>query len=588
MAQPHRRRALLLAAATTVVSALFVLPAQAGTCDASDDSADCDYTVTATDGTAIKVRVIKPSGSGTFPAVIIKGGTGANRCSNMDFMSRQQLAAAGYVVIGMTTRGMPGRQEANGMDEEGNYDGGDCPGNDDAADLADSVNDSGADWYGPTDVADVSNVIDWAKTYSNGGVSVDSAKIGFVGHSHDAGLAYFLAKQDADVKAVVAVSGLSMGLKGDGIAQVSNKPTAAAIGHSMNFTPFAIGASLNYDPAVIDAMNRWSRARYLRTTPDSGTTNWHNARTAVDDNSTIDIAGDITTPFFVSHGWMDDSISPENAIQAFNKLPTGNKYLYLGACNGHKSPCASNNASYLRGKVIGFYDKHLKSGSSIGGPIFNAIPPVNTASDSWTVAESTSTSYPPSASTYSLDLPLCASGTFCGSPTGSDTVVSPQRFSALEDYCLATAGIEGHEVPTLASEFETYTSAEFDADTKTLSVEANLWVQSTTDRIQVALVVQDVAPNGTVTSLARTAQELVVPVSYGQSANTPVNFVFRPMTRAWTFAGKVGGVANTGHKLRVLISSNAKPFYAVEPDNATYTILHSSTYPSKVVLKYTT
>jgi predicted acyl esterase len=586
MPQPHRRRALLLATASALVTGVFAAaPAHAGTCDAADDSADCDYTVTATDGTTIQVRVIKPNTTGTFPAVIIKGGTGANRCSNMDFASRQQLAAAGYVVIGMTTRGMPGRQEANGYNEAGTYVGGDCPGNNDAADLADSVNDSGSDWYGPTDVSDVSNVVDWAKTYSNGGVVVDSAKIGFVGHSHDAGLAYFLANQDPDVKAVVSVLGLAMGLKGDNIAQVSNKPTAAAVGHSMNFTPFAIGASLNYDPGVIEAMNRWARARYLRKTPDTTTTNWMNARTAVDDNSSVDIAHSITTPFFVTHGWMDKNISPENAIQAFNKLPTGNKYLYLGACNGHSSPCATNNASYLRGKVIGFLDKYLKSGASIGGPIFNAVPPTNTASDSWTVAESTSTTYPPSATTYSLDLPLCASGTICGSPTGSDTVTSPQRLSALVDYCTATAG---GSVATLSSEYKTYTSSEFDADTKTLSVEADLWVQSTTDRMQVSMTVQDVAPDGTVTSLARTAQELVVPVSYGVAANTPVHFVFRPMTRAWTFAGKVAGVAGTGHKLRVTIASNAKPFFAVEPDNATYTIQHNATYPSKVVLKYTT
>lgn len=526
------------------------------------DDATVDSTVTGTDGTTIKVRVIKPTSGGPFPVVIYKGGTGATRCPDLDIMSRAELASFGYAVVGMTGRGMPDKTLA-----------GNCNGGNQAADINDSLNDSGSDVYGPNDIQDIKDVITWASAQT----WADASNVGYLGHSHDGALAYFIAKNDSRVKAVVADAGLSLGLKGGNVAAVSNKPTPSMFGLTMGYSPFGSGIDVNYDPAVLDNMTRWNRSKFLRTTPSAAVTAWMNDRTVVDDDSAVDKAHLITTPVFITHGWLDNYISPENAIQAYNKLPTGNKYLYLGACNGHGNPCLTANKAYIKGKVHAFFDKYLKgTAGSIGGPIFYAVPPLNPlTTDNWTVTESTSATFPPATTNTPIYLRTggVLSDTAPTTAEAADTISAPNQTSPIDDFCKPSL------VPK-PGEFATYTSPPLGQNTKMLGLDADLYLSSTQDRLQVFVYVSEVAPGGVETPLWALPQEVVVATSYGQAAGTHVHFQFKPISWGWTWT--------QGNQIRIKVSSNLSFYYAAEPVPATYSIHHTATEQSKIVLHWLT
>lgn len=572
--------------AAALAASLLAPPAQAHTgYSVPTESSSMDATVTATDGTTIQVRVIKPSSGGPFPTVVMKGGTGATRCANFDYMTRGELASFGYAVIGMQGRGMPGKAEA-----------GTCVGGNQAADINDAINDSGSDWYGPKDVQDVKDVITWATAQSY----VDDDAIGFAGHSHDAGLAYLLASQDTRVKAIVVNSGLSLGLKGNNVAAVSNKPQAAHAVQPMGFTPWAQGVGLGYDPAVVDNMTRWNRAAFTVNTPATAVRTWHEDRTVVDDDAAVDKAGDLSGPaVFVGHGWFDMAISAENAIQAYNKLPTGKKYLYVGTCHGHGNPCLTNNRAWLLAKVHAFLDKYLRgTAGSLGGPIFYAVPPADEMrsmkhgsgpTDGWTVTESTSATWPPAVTSTSVY--LRANNVLGAAPTtneAADVITSPNQTAILSDYCVglvkAMSSNPTWEIQNPSGEYVQYTSDAFAGNIKVLGLDADIYASSTTDRLQLYVEVTELDPSQTDPAkaeirLSDASQVVVVPTSYGQTAGTKVRFQFKPVSKAWTF--------KAGNKLRIRVHSNFKQTRAVEPVPASYSIHHTTTEPSRIVLHWT-
>lgn len=590
MAREGRRTAWWASATVAMVGLASlagpgVTPAQAHTTSGiSADNASADYTVTGTDGTTIKIRALYPTDTAPqngWPVVIVKGGTGASRCPDLDFLSRATLAGYGYAVIGMTNRGFPDKNLA-----------GQCTGSSQADDIADSLNDSGSDWTGPNDIQDVKDVVSWAQNQTT--IPTDDNNIGFAGFSHDAQLAYLIAKNESRIKAVLTDAGLSIGLKGDNVAQVSNKPTAAWAGLVLGYAGYGLGVGANYDPSTVQNISLWQRSRFLHTTPATSVTTWMNDRTVVDDNSSVDKAHLITTPMFITHGWFDKYINPENAVQAFNKLPTGNKYLYLGSCAGHGNACLANNASFLRGKVHAFFDKYLKgTAGSIGGPIFYAVPPAdeirNSAygsgpTDNWAVTESTATSFPPSTTNVSLYLHSSGCPSNCVrtidtvAPTTAETpdnISAPNQTSALDDYCTAN-------FPGGSNDVVTYTSGAISSNSKMVGVDADLYVSSSTDRMQVYAGIYEVdetKPAGQQEiPLWRGSQTVVVPTSYGDTPGTKVRFTFRPSTVAWTW--------KTGNKIRIKLFSNWRPYFAAEPVPGTYTIHHSSTYPSKFTMKF--
>lgn len=575
----------LIAVIPLIIGAAPLLPPfqQASALTVTTDDATADDNVTATDGTNIRVRVLRPTTGGPYPAIIIKGGTGANRCADMDFVSRNYLASLGYIVIGMTGRGMPGKAEA-----------GSCTGANQADDITDQINDSGSDWYGPNDIQDVKDVVTWA----SGKSYVDSTKIGFIGHSHDAGLAYLLAAADSRIDAIVPVSGLTMGMKGDNVAAVNDHSGAVPVLQANGFNTWGLGVGLNYDGATTTNMNLWWRSKFLGTSPAGSVTTWQNDRTVVDDNNSVDKAHLLTTPTFITHGWYDANISPENAIQAFNKLPVNNKYLYVGACSGHSSPCLTNNATWLRNKVVDFLAKYLKgSAVSLGGPLFYAVPPAEERRsgsgpyDSWTVNSSSNTSWPPTSST--LDLFLRTGGNLGSVPTTTeavDTLSNPNQISAFDESCLLQeigklkdgSGGGPNYLPQFgAGETQTYTTAAFAGNTTLVGFDADIYLKSTTPRMQLMAELIEVDPSKAAglqeVSMVTGLQNVLIPTG-ATTAGTTLRFKFKPISTSYT--------VKAGNKLRLKISSHFKWFYAAEPYPGTYSIVHTSAQPSKLTIRY--
>jgi len=581
-----RRLALPVAALLGAGFLLFdASPAQAhtGTYTAGSDTTSQDSTVTATDGTALTIRLYKPTQTapgGGWPIVVYKMGTGESRCSNEDFMTRKQLVESGYAVVSMTGRGEPGKYNANAQAGTGT---GQCGTEVDA--IKDSINDSGDDYVGPKDLQDVKDVISWAVTQTG----LSTTQVGFLGHSLDGPLALLLAKNDSRVDAVVAGAGLQTWFKGNNINAISNKPLAPFNGYGFGFTTQDMGLDVHSDPSLLTSWSDWAHSRFLNTTPASATTTWMNDRTMVDDDSAVDKAHLITTPTFVIQGFRDNLVSPENAIQAFNKLPSGSKYLYLGACNSHGNACGAHNATWLRNKVVSFFDKYLWLDSvTMGGPIFFAVPPANLATDDWACDSGVSSSCssnpiqtasswpPPALAGTPLTMYLRSSGVLSTTaPTTTETpetITAPIQANPNTDLCTPTGYASG--------EYATYTTSPINVtNAKMVGIDADMYVSSSNDRLQVFVDTYEYNPStGIETSITPSVQVVNIPTSYGQAANTHVHFQFKPETvgRTWTY----------GNEIRIKVASNVRGIFAMEPYGGTYSIHHSVSEPSKITMTF--
>ena len=120
-------------------------------------------------GVQLSATVIKPTGSGLHPLVVMPTAWGSKQTEYLGVGAL--LARSGFVVVAYTQRGF-------------NASGGQI------------------DFGGPTTVGDVTTVIDWAIK----NLSADSSKVGLLGQSYGAGVGLLAAERDPRIKAVVALS----------------------------------------------------------------------------------------------------------------------------------------------------------------------------------------------------------------------------------------------------------------------------------------------------------------------------------------------------------------------------------------------
>lgn len=563
-ARPVVALAAILSLAATATIALPRPALATSGCNTTADSTSGDFTVTATDSTPIKARIILPVDNAQcseptagWPMVLFMQGSSSTRCSDMAWITRTQLAQFGYATVSFNGRGFPGGAGADGCGNE-------------SAEMADTIDDSGFDAGGPNDIQDAKDVISHA--LSN--YDIDTGNIAVLGNSYNGARTWLLAAADTRVTAIVPVAAPVRSLIGS-LDDISNKSLAEPSSGLLDaYFHASAGFYGNADPSVAESLLSAVRSSYLGETLPTATRTWFEDRTILDDNATLDIVGDTTIPTFIVNGFLDDRIDPSTAVEAWQALPSGDRYLYLGAC-GHNAPCATNNASTLRGKVHDFLDKYLQGSSvSLGGPIFFAVPPANQASDSWTLQ--TASSWPPpqvagSPLTFYLRSGGALNTTAPSTSEAADTISNPVWENSLVDLCAGTTYGTG--------EHKSYTTTVGAAlDLKLVETSVNLYLSSSTTRLQVVADLFEVnASTGIETRVWRGVAHNV-PTSRSQTAGTHVQFQFRPSGAGYT--------VKQGNKLRLKIASNIRGQYAPEPLPGTYSIYHTNTEPSSVTFTF--
>ncbi|HEX2039174.1 MAG TPA: CocE/NonD family hydrolase C-terminal non-catalytic domain-containing protein [Acidimicrobiales bacterium] len=609
-----RRLSVLLASA---LSASLVAPvlgpssqvgAHTGLTSINDDSgADISPDPTI-NGTTVQVRILRPSTdaskpAGGWPLVIYMPGELKNRCANINetsartsWYTRKQLAEHGYAVLSFNARGLPANYNA-GSNPTGTSG---CNALDDAKDA---IDDSGWDLGGPNDKADVKGLIDWAvANYTWSGCAsscIDGDDVALIGAGTDALKALLMgvpnppnAQHSSGVKAIVAVGYDELTIRN--LKDVSSDGAAAPAFRSVDHglwaytTDMHSGYMSRADASLAENVMKLLRATYLNDTVPAATTSWFDDRTVVDDNSSVDKAGDITTPVFLANAFLDGDGGTTAATLAFNKLAATEKFLYLGACGSSYThlassatgPCLTTNAANLRDKVHAFLDWKLKgAANTVGGPVFWAVPPaVNPlATDAWSVEDDPDAVWPPAPDAYTTTSCLGSDGNwYTGScstaaqPTLDRTVSNVWSQVPQAAFCAgSTYG---------SNEVVAYTSGADPAnDLKLIGFELDTHVKSDTTRLQVYADLFSVDTLGNETRISQgTAQ--MVPVKRNGSAGTVYRFRFRPVGLAWTLPA--------GHKIRVKLAANYKKAFAQELLPATYTIKHTDTQPTTITLTF--
>jgi predicted acyl esterase len=535
-------------------------------CSSSTDSTSADATWTPASGVALTARVLYPTacGTGPWPLMLYMQGSLSSRCDNINWLTRSQLAALGFVVVSFNGRGFPNGDSALTCTPD--------------TDAVDALNDSGYDSSGPNDKLDAKNVIDWA---INGCSSlctgkVDGENVGVIGYSYNGLRTYLLPSYDSRIDAIVPVAAPTTSLLGS-VNAISDRPPAEP--SSAAATAYLHGNFGYYghaDPAVHTAMADAIRTRYLGLTPTTTTQAFIDARTVLDDDANVDKAHLITTPTLVVAGFRDQTVNPTAQIETWKKLPTGNKYLYVGAC-GHFAWCRSNDQTLLRSKVHDFLDKYLKSSSvNLSGPVFFVTPP---QSDVDWGALTNAPGWPPTPvpntpQTWYLRSNNTLNQTAPSTSESADTISNPVWGSpnSVATACEPTTGYA-------SGEFVPYTTnASIAVQTaKLVQVEADLWLSSTTDRLQVMVDVFRVSPTNVETRIYQGAS-IVVPTARGQVPGTHVRFKFR--------AGGSGMTFTQNDKVRIKVASHFKGRYAPEPYPGNYSIYHTTNEPSSVKLHW--
>ncbi|MBP2476454.1 putative acyl esterase [Crossiella equi] len=160
-----RRFTLLLLTALLALTTSGLAPASAAPAATGPEF----LTLTSKDGTKLGGHVVRPTGPGPHPAVVLISSWGIN---NLEYIAQtKKLAEAGYVALSYTTRGF---WESGGTIEVA----------------------------GPEDVADASSAVDWLLANT----TADPARIGMAGISYGAGISLLTAAKDKRVRAVAAMS----------------------------------------------------------------------------------------------------------------------------------------------------------------------------------------------------------------------------------------------------------------------------------------------------------------------------------------------------------------------------------------------
>jgi predicted acyl esterase len=333
--------------------------------------------------------------------------------------------------------------------------------------------------------------------------------------------------------------------------------------------------------AVTNKRVSWGLRAYLDT------------RTLLDDEPAVDKVSKVTTPTFLINGFLDGAVDVGNrmAIEAWKKLPAANtgRYLYLGAC-GHGTPaCNATNSANLRSYIHRFLDRHLRGDGSVvpatGGCtttcVFYTVPPKHVFNGTtWEIPHtsawatpSESSAWPPATSTPVTFYLRNTAGQpgLDETPPGvwsepDETINNSRMGSPIIPFCLGLT----YE-PSL-DEVEVYDSDAFGLDPngnpwKLADFEVNLVMKSSTTRLQVYADLYELKSDGREVRIW--AQQAVKPAhARAVAPNTKVTMRFRPGDAAMSIA--------SGSKLRLKVATNYKGYFAQEPYNSTFTIVHDS------------
>ena len=629
---PARCLAVALFASLLSPVALPSAPAAASTftctTTADDGTAGSDFYPTSptawSDGENTRIRVLRPTGgigcpakpTAGWPVIVYLHGWGGNRCSDSRWVTRATLASWGYVVVSFNGRGMPAAYGLGGS------------GCDPAADAADALDDNGNDFAGPSDMQDISQVIDWVRDkYAPAGSGcvmtsptncADTNLVGITGHSYGGMRSWMMGvgptanpKWDTRVKAVAPEAA---GFTFDNVKNLSNNGAAT----NPAFQPRASSASLttwshygwmaHLQKTTVPLGLDGERDQYVNQTPSTTVSDYWNTRMLLNDDAAIDKAADVNVPLLAMHGFLDalGGVWTEPHVEAWRKLNRTDKYLYLGSCSHEDDPCLATNATRLRDTLRRFMDRHVKGETTTyvrppgttncaqtGPCVIYTVPPKWTSSSSnpWTIdgwPEGSSPDWPPTSGTTTETRWFQDSGSLTGTTptgtgcsaagtppvkgTGCSTFANDKNYPVAFGFCLgARYGL---------NEVQSFDWVAGATERKLGRVEADLHVSSTTTRLQVNVdlyLVTGTVPNEVETRIWR-GNAQIVPVKRDGVANTPYHFVFRPGGSAWTIGA--------GQKLRFKVASKLAGSFAGEPLPGTYTLHHSSTYPSKVTLTY--
>ncbi|HEX2038576.1 MAG TPA: CocE/NonD family hydrolase [Acidimicrobiales bacterium] len=599
--------------------ALKAPPAAAhGSCTSVSETSHSSSTAWS-DGETVNMRVVRPVSSASctkpssgWPLLVYLHGYTGNRCSHTPFATRSDMAKWGYVVLSFTSRGNP---SADGVGDDG------C---DATTDALDALDDNGNDFTGPRDRLDVTQLIDWAADhYTPTGCSspcVDENKVGVTGFSYGGMRSWAVGvgsptnpQFDSRVKAIAPTAS---GLFFENVKNLSNDGAATPTlrQRANNYNEGWAGNQgwyVHTDRQVQAANGPMHRGLYLNdtsTTAYQAARDWWEDRFMVDDNPDIDRVGDIDIPVFVMNGFLDGlgAISNQAAVEAFDKIPHTDKYMYLGSCTHAFDPCHANNATKMRDALHRFMDRHVRCHAdatclSTCGSACEVRPPGTTAcgaggpcvlytvptkwvsstnnpwyTDNW--EEKSGTAWPPAGSSTIPALYLRDNGTLSTSQetiAGSSKQIKNNRVGPwVADACVSLFG----DVKYDSDEFQQYDTPAFEQDAKLGKLEADLYLSSDNTRLQVNVDLYLLSSTGTELTRIWQGTEQIAPVVRNATVNQVYRFKFLPGGEAWTVAA--------GQKLRIKVSSKYRAARPGEPLPGTYTLHHNPTHPSSITLTF--
>lgn len=397
--------------------------------------------------------------------------------------------------------------------------------------------------------------------------------------------------------AVLTISGSPSFASTDVGAPVTVAGAGSSSGHTLQST------ISSYTSATQVTLATTAKATVSGKRVSWGAQGFWDQRILLDDDPAVDKASLITVPTFVVAGWLDGlpSTFTQVQIEAWKKVNTSDKYLYLGSCTHSPDPCHENNRVKMRDAMHRFFDLYLKGASTaVGGPVFYTIPPkyVSGTNNPWTPTgqtwtESTASTWPPASPTtwtgyFRNDGTLqdtAQSGTGCteASPgtvgTGCSRVDNKANYPITVDVCLGYIWLAGGTYGS--TEAVSFDTPAFASDGKLVQVDADLYM-STKDstRLQVNVDLFDVDSGGTQVIRVWQGPAQVIPVKRDATAGDANKYrmVFNVGGAAWTVA--------TDHLLRVKVTSKFAWHAMPEPLPDIYKLWHNNDYQSKVTLTF--
>ena len=339
---------MTLRLATAITAALLLLPAAAG----AYVPADADWTetyITAPNGDVLHADVLRPKGQPldadhqTPVIMTISPYTGHSNQTGTDYDPEASGPSARFADF----------EDGSGVFAKGyTYVIVDLPGFGGSSGCT--------DWGGPSEQAAVKSAVEWAadQPWSSG-------KVGTYGKSYDGWTGLMaLAQQPHGLGAVVSQEPVYSGYKYEYMNGVrfSTSAVEGPLFDAINVTPGTLDDTPQYQTNSLPLMAHCLATNVALQQQDSSESGFWKAR------DLIPAVKGVTTPLFLTQGFLEDNTKPDGAYELFNNL-AGPKRAWFGQWDhvrGNDTTGAGANARPAMGRagwfaeVMRFYDEHLK------------------------------------------------------------------------------------------------------------------------------------------------------------------------------------------------------------------------------------